>query len=56
MEEKIQNCIDTLRLIRVRAEDIAEDGNRIIGVINILYEVQAELRKQSEGGEDNVCS
>lgn len=56
MDEKIQACIDTLRLIRVRAEDISEDGNKIIQVINLLYEIQGELRKKPEGGEDNVCS
>lgn len=55
MEDKIQACIDTLRLIRVRAEDISEDGNRIIRVINVLYEVQEEMKKKPEGGGENVC-
>ena len=56
MEEKIQTCIDTLRLIRVRTEDISVDGEKIISVINLLYMIQGELKKKPEGGEDNVCS
>ena len=56
MTERIQICIDQLRLIRVRTEDIPVDGNKIIEVINTLIDIKQELEKKPEGGEDNVCS
>lgn len=56
MTERLQICINQLKLIRVRVEDIPVEGNKIIEVINTLIDVKQELETKPEGGEDNVCS
>ena len=46
MITRLQLCIDQLRVIPVRVEDLSTSGNKIVEVINTLYDIKKELTEQ----------
>lgn len=56
MTGRLQKCIDMLKAVRVRTEDIPTEGNDIIIVINTLIDLKEEMEKRAEGVENDVCS
>ncbi len=46
----INAAIDTLRLIRVRVEDVPQDGNRLIEVINSLIDIRDKMKEDMQHG------